>query len=399
MPYRFRLGLEVFFYPFSYHANLQRLGLVPARPLLPYWKSFIPFSLWSPLTPFSVHHGVSSSAMNAAKAIVTSPMVLVIAEHFYERWIYSAIFEAVETFIIRPDNADIESPDAVSKDRATSILGLQRRSPPLIRNVINKLLVLLGWCEPAILDETDSKPSLNSTLSAGQSIEVAGVQLTDLAPMNVPVSHTDRPAIDGVDDNTVTIPIEIIDELIRPTTPPTPTASDHNDNDPRIRITSREGIVEMEVRLPPRVISSHTEVLDAQPTSPNHNRRASHTTNRQAANRLHHRVTQLSTEPSQMICAIVKAQLVGLAVLPFKLVVLRLIASHYLAGQKHNGLASRFVEPFPKFSDLTFRSISTGISRIALCAALELAIDLSLWSAQYFAVTTVGKKLYGWGAL
>ncbi|KAL1611123.1 hypothetical protein SLS59_000763 [Nothophoma quercina] len=272
-------------------------------------------------------------------------MVLIIAEHFYERWIYSAIFEAVETFIIRPDHADIESPDAVSKDRATSILGLQRRSPPLIRNAINKMLVLLGWSDPATLNETAGKSSLDSEVNPGQSVDVAGAQLTDLAPLEIPVSRTERPATDGAHDS-VTVPIQIADDLIRPTTPPTPTASDHDDNDPRIRITSREGIVEME-----------------------------------------------------MIGAIVKAQLVGLAVLPFKLVVLRLVASHFLTSQEHIGSTPRFVEPFPNLSDLSIRSIGIGISRVALCAASELAIDLTLWSAQYLAVITVGKNLFGWGVL
>lgn len=357
----------------------------------------MPFSPWSPLTPFSVHHNASGSAASCLKAIFTSPMVMIVAEHLYERWVYSAIFEAVEAFIIRPDNADIESPDAVSKDRATSILGLQRRSPPLIRNGINKVLVLLGWAEPDELSEADRKPSLDSATSAGQSVEVAGNQLVDLAAVDVPISQTDRPAIDGADDNTVTIPVEVVDDLLRPATPPTPTTSDHDDNDPRIRITSREGIVEMEVRLPPRVISSHTEVLDGQPAVATHV--ASRRISRHAGARPHHRVTQLSTEPSQMIGAIVKAQLVGLTVLPFKLVVLRLVASHYLAGQQHNGLAPRFVEPFPSLSDLTLGSIATGISRVALCAACEFAIDLSLWSVQCLAVTSIGKNVFGWGAL
>lgn len=393
------MGLEVLFYPLSYHAHLQRLGLKPARPLLPHWKSFVPFSPWSSLIPLSVHHDASVSAASCLKAILTSPLVMIIAEHFYERWVYSAIFEAVEAFIIRPDNADIESPDAVSKDRATSILGLQRRSPPMVRTAIKKMLVFLGWCEPDELSETDRKPSLDSVTSAGQSVEVAGSQLLDLAPVDIPVSRTDRPATDGANDSTVTIPVEVVDDLLRPATPPTPTTSDHDDNDPRIRITSREGIVEMEVRLPPRIISSHTEILDGQPAAANHShvtpRRVSH----HAGTRPRHRVTQLSTEPSQMIGAIVKAQLIGLAVLPFKLVVLRLVANHYLASHQNDTLAPRFVEPIPSLSTLTAGSIATGISRVALCAGCELAIDLSLWSVQCLAVTSIGKSTFGWGAL
>lgn len=328
-------------------------------------------------------------------------MVVIIAEHFYERWIYSAIFEAVETSIIRPDNADIESPDAISKDRATSILGLQRSSPRLIRSTINRLLVILGWADSAILDEAERKPSPGSLTDAGLSVEVAGANISDLTPVDIPISRTDRPAADGTNDDTQAIasPIDTAEQSRRPTTFLTPPASDNGDNDPRIRITSREGIVEMEVRLPPRVISSHTEILDARPESSSRHRDASQRNGRHAIIRPHHRVTQLSTEPSQMIGAIVKAQLVGLAVLPFKLVVLRLVASHYLAGQDHSGSIPRFVEPFPSLSGMSLRSLGFGMSRVALCAALELAIDLGLWSAQYLAVVTAGKSLFGWGNL
>lgn len=326
-------------------------------------------------------------------------MVLIIAEHFYERWIYSAIFEAVETFIIRPDNADIESPDAASKDRATSILGLQRRSPPLVRNAIHKLLVLLGWSESATLSGTDQTPFSESTLNEERSIQVGGAQIESLMPISIPVSRSNRLDTDGVNEDGVTMPTEAVDDLIRPTTPPTPTVSDNDDNDPRIRITSREGIVEMEVRLPPRVISSHTEVMDTQPASSRHNHNFTRAAHSQTAPRPHHRVTQLSTEPSQMIGAIVKAQLVGLAVLPFKLVVLRLVASHYLASQAHEGVRPRFVESFPVLSDLSLQSVGTGVSRLALCGAFELVIDLSLWSVQYLAVSTVGTSFFGWGRL
>lgn len=391
-----RLALELFFYPFSYHAHLQRLGLIPARPLLPSWKSFLPFSSQSPLMPFSIYHNTSGTVVDVLRAALTSPVVMVIAEHFYTRWIYSAIFEAVESFIIRPDNADIESPDALSKDRATSILGLQRRSPPLVRSAINKLLVFLGWCEPDAVPGTSLAPSVANAI---QSVEVAGTQITDLAPIEIPVSRIERQTTDGANESTVTVPIDFLDDLMRPTTPPTPTTSDHDENDPRIRITSREGIVEMEVRLPPRVISSHSEILDVQPTSSSHHQHASRNTHHRASPPSHHRVTQLSTEPSQMIGAIVKSQLVGWAVLPFNLVLLRLVASHYLASQKNHGVALRFVEPFPNLNDISLRSIGIGMSRVALCSALELAIDLSLWSVQYLAVTTVGKTVFDWGAL
>jgi hypothetical protein len=139
--------------------------------------------------PFSIHHSTSGTAIDISRALFTSPVVILIAHHFYERWVYSAIFEAVESFIIRPDNADIESPDALSKDRATSILGLQRRSPPLVRSAINKLLMFLGWCEPDVVPGTSLAPSV---ANAEQDVEVAGTRITDLAPIEIPVSQTDH---------------------------------------------------------------------------------------------------------------------------------------------------------------------------------------------------------------
>ncbi|KAF2134237.1 hypothetical protein P153DRAFT_280785 [Dothidotthia symphoricarpi CBS 119687] len=371
--------LELLFYPFSYHACLQRLGIISALPLLPHWKSLIPFSNESPLLPLSLHYNASASAMDFLKAVLTSPAVLVCADHFYERWIHAAIYDAVEISVIRPDNADVESPETPRKDRTTAILGLRRQSPLFIRDAINRLLVAIGWGQSI---ETLQKPSVGE----GQTIDVGGTQITNMSRLELPVAHTEDQNIVEPRSDVVSIPIETIVELIRPTTPPTPAFEyDQDENDPRIRITSREGIVEMEVRLPPRVLSSHTEVVPAQSVG-----------SRVMGTNPHHRVTQLSTEPSQMIGAIVKSQIVGLAVLPLKLVVLRLIASHYYARR---GGPVRTVMPLSGFSDLSWRTVGTHASRIALCGALELSIDLTLWGLQYFAVTNVGKNFFGWGTL
>jgi hypothetical protein len=394
-----RLVLEVLCYPLSYHACLQRLGLIPAKPFFPHWRAFIPFSQSSPLLPFSVHYSASSSVANFFKATLTSPLILVCAEHFYERWIYALLFEAVETFVIRPDNADIESPDASNRDRATAILGIRRQSPPLIRNSINKLLCFLGWGKPLDAAKAERNGSVGQTSGNGDAVEVSSTRVTNLARLDIPLARAESHAASGGDgENVVTVPVEALDDFMRPTTPPTPTTSDHDDNDPRIRITSREGIVEMEVRLPPRILSTHTEVADE--GSRYHHGVAWQNHEGARGTRPFHRVTQLSTEPSQMIGAVVKAQLVGLAVVPFKLVVLRLVACHYLGGHTvAGGVRGRVVEGIWEIGGLSWQSVGTQVSRVALCGALELAIDLSMWSVQYWAVTRVGSSLFGWGRL
>ncbi|CAI9634890.1 unnamed protein product [Alternaria burnsii] len=400
-----RLGLEVLCYPFFYHAALQRLGLVPARPLLPTWTCLIPFSSSSPLLPFSVRYDASSSITECIGAVLTSPLVLLCAEHAIERWIYACVYEAVETAVIRPDKPDVPSRDVNGKDRALTVLGLRRESPTLIRNAIHSLLAMLGWALPSSSPNTQQKRTIELATTAasnnGQTIEVGGTQVINATPLHLPVLQSqDQPVTEPLDADVITIPIDAFQDLIRSTTPPgSPTESEQNENDPRIRITSREGIVEMEVRLPPRILSTHTRVTEASGSSRDDAAVEPRDRARSIDGHVYHRVSQLSCEPAQMISAMVRAQLVGLAMLPFRMVTLRMIASHHLASQGGYAGSHRIVNPLELHGDLSWRNIGTQLSRVALCGALELAIDLSLWGMQYQAITKFGQSVFGWGTL
>jgi hypothetical protein len=283
------------------------------------------------------------------------------------------------------------------------MLGMRRQSPPLLRNAVNKLLCFLGWGKPLAPPKAETSGSAGQTWGDGDGVGASSSRVTNLARLDVPLARADSSAVSGEDgENVVSIPIEALDDFMRPTTPPTPTTSDHDDNDPRIRITSREGIVEMEVRLPPRILSTHTQV--AGEGSRYHDGVAWQNDEGARAPRAFHRVTQLSTEPSQMIGAVVKAQLVGLAVLPFKLVVLRLVACHYHAGGQQRAAAGAggmrvALGMIGGIDEWSWQSVGLQVSRVALCSALELAIDLSMWSVQYWAVARVGSSLFGWGRL
>ena len=396
-----RLGLEVLLYPFFYHAALQRLGLVPARPLLPSWNSLTPFSGSSPLLPLSLHYNASASPTDCLKALLTSPVVLLCLVHSIERWVSAYVYDAIESSIIRPDNPDILSRDVNQKDRVLTDLGLRKQSPPLIRNAINRMLVLFGWAPRPDVQETDRKQAIEFAntldLSDGQTIEVGSTRVTNVSQLNIPVVQTEDQPVEGpLDSDVITIPIDAVEEMIRSTTPPTTPGLglDHDENDPRIRITSREGVVQMEVRLPPTILSSHTEVFDA--TS---DQVASRNGPRFSRDSPYHRVTQLSCEPAQMISAMVRAQLLGLAVLPIKMLTLRSIASHYLATQGRHAGPDRIVCPLPFFNTLSWQTIGIQLSRVALCGSLEVAIDLSLWGLQYVAITKFGESIFGWGTL
>lgn len=403
-----RLFLECLFYPFAYHSYLQRLGLVSAKPLLPPLRAFIPFSKWSPLLPFSLHYGASCSALDLFKAAMTSPFVFVCMEHFYERWVYAAVYEVIERSVVHPDNPDMLGREDGSKSRTTSILGLRRRSPSLIRGAVNKLLVTIGWGEPfSRLGETEREQATSAPrrpeIRGEHAIEVGGNQVTNLNRLELPLARQNTPpATEALEPESLLVPINTSTQSTPgPPTPQSPTASQtsEHDNDPRIRITSREGIVEMEVRLPPHVLSSHTEIAGSGPSTPDQRDATLPNPVRTPDTRMYHRVTTLSSEPAQMIGAICKAQIVTWMTLPLKLVTLRLVASHYLARRQGYIGPRRVLDPLPAMSDSNWPSIGVQMSRIALCGAFELAIDLTLWGCQYVVVTWMGTKSFGWGAL
>lgn len=409
------MALEVLLYPLIYHAALQRLGLLAAKPLLPSWRSFIPFSQSSSLLPLSIHYDHTASSLDCMKAILTCPAVFLIAEHMLERWVYACIHEVVESSIIRPDNADIERRDASKDQTSASILGLRQRSPPVIRKGINKLLTFIGWGWPLASGTTESEESagLEQTreFDEGQTFNVGDTRVTNITPLDLLVVRTEaepqneaqpepqnEAQIEMSLEEVIEVAIDAVEEPSRPTSPFTPTASiaDPEDNDPRIRITNREGIVEMEVRLPPRILSSHTEAADAldslQRDATLHREAAA------SARRSHHRVTRLSSEPAHLISAMVRAQIVNLSMLPIRIVALRLVASHFVAGQEGQNVL-RAIRPLPSLSGLSWRSVGQQVSRIALCSALELAIDVGLWGLQCITISKIGRRVFGWGTL
>jgi hypothetical protein len=412
-----RLLTEILFYPFAYHANLQRLGLISARPLFPYWRSFIPFSSWSPIRPLSLQHGVSrATVVDIFNATMTSPLVFVLAGHFVERWVYAVIFEAIETTVIHPNNPDLSSPDDGVKNKASVILGLRQKSPQFIRNTINDFLVAIGWGDPLQAGETEEHRRESGTSvehDVIESIEVGDNEITNITRLEIPVVDSTVP-LDTANANAnmaeapvpepEPVPVYRVPMADDGNVPVSPTASEPSQNadDPRIRITSRERIVEMEVRFP-HVVSTDTVIAGNGSSSS-----GGHVTSLDPAERIpqvYHRVTQLSTEPAQMIGAICKAQVVGWAVLPFKLVTFRLIASHYLSRFDSQSTGSidmplyRVLSPLAELRDLSWTSCGLMLSRLALCSALEVAIDLALWQIQWSTVTHIGKKSFGWGAL
>lgn len=356
-------------YPLAYYGNLQRLGLIPAWPFLPGWRAF-GFFYTSPQLPFL-------------------PIFFISVERVFERWLHAVVSKVVKTSIIRPDNPDVVRSNIDSEDQLQADLGSRRGTPSVVRSLITRLMTALGWTEIDVNKEADYERRREPQLQIDHPEQptVNGTAIENLRPVDIPV-------VQGHDDARSTA--EAVPE--RPTTPPSPTLLHVrlDDEDPRIRITNREGIVEMEVRLPPRVLSAHTNVL----SSPQERQvEPSRETGLAPNNRPYHRVSILSTGPSTWAGTITVVHFVTIATIPMRMIILRLIASHYLAGQGGRFNSQRLVGPLFSMKDLSWRSVGVQVSRIALCSGLQVAIDIALWGLQYVTTVKIGKGLFGWGTL
>ena len=404
----FRISLELLFYPFSYYLYLQRIGLAPARPIIPPLKSFVPLSGSSPLLPVSSHYSALASSADFFKALATSPFVWVCLGHFFERWVEAIIHAPIETTVIRPTNPDIISPDQGDKERAIAILGLRKKSPRFVRDGIVWLLEFMGWG-----DATQSKRLRSNSVGSrthdhqeSNGIEAGERHARNINSFDIPSVSRNALAVSETNvPGTITVPLSSLSEVLpdsQPASPilsPTTSQASHNDGDPRIRITTRGDLVEMEVRLPPHVLSTHTEVAASGPPTPVQRDIASPLPVRSSGMLPYHRVTQLSTEPSSMIATIVKAQVVSLVTLPLKTVVLRLVASHYLVGRQEHATSRSFYSAIALPREFDLSSFGALLSRLALCNMFELAIDLGLWGCQYLTVSYLGISTFGWGTL
>lgn len=349
-----------------------------------------------------------ASPTDLVKVVLTSPFVLVCVEHLFERWVYAIINAPIESTIIRPRNPDMISPEEGNKERTTAILGLRKNPPRFVRDTIVGFLRIIGWADAdsSLDSQSVTNASYTQNLHHSDTTDVDGRQISNLNILQPPVTLQHSLVGPGTEPTeTVTIPISSVSDVV-PSSPPqspplSPTASQtsYNDGDPRIRITTRGDLVEMEVRLPPHVLSSHTEIAGSGPSTPVPRDLASPTPIRSPGLLLYHRVTQLSSEPSSMLGSICKAQIVSLVSLPLKLITLRLVASHYLGTRQElagpRGVIGMFAWP----KELDWTSSGALVSRLALCGTLELAIDLAIWSCQYCAVSWLGTRVFDWGTL
>lgn len=358
--------VPVALYPVRYHISLQTMGLVPARPLLPSWRSFLPLSPWSPIRLPTLPSGLSLATLaDIARAAATSPLVIVGITFILEDWTRAVIDEAFETTIIRPSNPDLACPDDGWERHTAGV----PKSTSIIRNAINNVLTKFGWAEP--LEPRWGPEQLVESHVRPGSVEVNGHRVTNINRLDISVVHSGVQPVSGQND--------VSGEHL-PNNPSHPPPSSTATENGSIPLTSQDDITST---------SSSSNVASAYPVG--------------RVSRAYHRVTPLSTEPSRLLGSICARQLTDWVMLPLNIYTCRLIASHYFAGRRgqcpNSYLFYTVRNPLAELHDLDFRSVVSLLSRVGLCAAIKGAIDLGIWGCQWLVVTYIGKRYFGWGTL
>lgn len=129
-------------YPLHYYMALQQVGLLPLRPVLPPWKSFIPLSSLSPIQPLGLRSGLPGLALlGIVKGLMASPLPLYCLHKFISYHVKKRLDPIVFNNLISPRKA---------AGISFNVTG-SRHSPTLSRvsKVIVKVLSILGWAYPA----------------------------------------------------------------------------------------------------------------------------------------------------------------------------------------------------------------------------------------------------------
>jgi hypothetical protein len=294
-------------------------------------------------------------------------------------------------------------------------IGLARKSPLFIKSAMNVLMTSLSCGSPlqstteTFSREPEHSPAIHE-VGLVHSTETNHTEIGDITPLNLPRAHAEiQPPLE-TDDATVIIsphlPPQAHSEPLSPVSP-TGSVTDQDPNDPRVRNTSREDFIEMEVPLPSRASPSSTGAPRSSPSAHGPEGAAPSTSPPKLGKaRAPHRVTKLSSEPANMLGEALAEQIVSWATLPLKLIALRLVASHFYANHPYEvkvfemkPVRTGMLGPRGDLDGLSWRSIGVCLSRLALCGAMQLAIDLAIWGCQWTVITWTGKRFYSWGSL
>ncbi|CAF9915683.1 hypothetical protein IMSHALPRED_002673 [Imshaugia aleurites] len=387
--------------PFRIFSTLQHQGLLPAWPLFPHPKAFIPFSPWSPLRlPDLPARSDGASCLRFLASLAVSPVVLLCVRSWIRPLVEYKVQKYTRAALPAPDYPDIYSIQAAIEDE------IDRDQIPGLGNAIDT---------PELWESTSVTQELAKDLQyIGRNFQILHDTFWGLfsrpskKPSTSPVLEpltipTPTPALmdPPEDDASPTSPSydPSSSSASRPSTPR-----------PQIEIsgsTASNGVVHMSVAIPvPASSIPRRRRYSAHPRDP-------HAPSTPRLNNLYcsyHRITTLTAQAADSMAQHLSGYITDILLLPLEALYVRSVALSFLSSPAATGggkmVAERWkgeVYPLGCWFGMgprgDWRGVGDYVGKMVLVQGLEMGFGFAVWQASVGLSWWVGRKWFEWGRL
>lgn len=383
--------------PFKIFSTLQQLGLLPAWPLLPHPKAFIPFSPSSPLQiPTLPDRLDGASCLRFLASLAVNPVVLLCVRLWMGPLVEHKVRKYTRAALPAPDFPDAYSIQAAIEDE------IDRDSIPGLGNAVDT---------PELWESRSVTEELAKDLQyIGRNFQILYDKFRDMFPKTSRESRT-SPATEP--QPTPTPRPALIDTLEDDTSPPSPSydpssssASRPSTPRPQIEITgstTSSGTVHMSVAIPVP-ISSHPRRRPPRDQSP------PSTPGPNNVRYPYYRITTLTAQPADSMAQQLSGYITDILLFPLEALYVRSVARSFLSSPAASvgakAAAERWkgeVYPLGGWFGMGLRGGWRGVAdyagKMVLVQGLEVAIGLAVWQASVGLSWWVGRRWFEWGRL
>lgn len=391
--------------PLKIFSTLQYQGLIPAWPLFPHPKAFIPFSPLSPLgLPKLPDRLNGASCLRFLVSLSVSPVVLLCVGSWIRPLVEHKVQRYVRAALPAPDFPDIYSLQAADEDE------IDRDNIPGLGNAVDTPEL---W-ESACITEEISK----DLQSIGRNFQILRDRFWGL------FSRTSRkpstsPALEPISLPTSMPPLaDLLEDAALPSSPsydpsssnPSPPSTPH----PQFEITgstTANGIVHMNVAIPVPISSlSRRRRYNNDPRNP-------FPRFGPGPNNTHHpyyRITTLTAQAADSMTQHLSGYITDILLFPFEALYVRSVALSFLSSLSSPGAnvrtkmaAERWkgqVYPVGRWFGMGLRAagwrgVGDYVGKMVLVQGLGTGIGFAVWQVGVGVSWWVGRKWFEWGRL
>ena len=387
--------------PFKIFSTLQHQGLIPAWPLFPHPKAFVPFSSSSSLRlPNLPDRGDGASCLQFLASLAVSPLVLLCVLSWMRPQVERKVNKYTRAALPAPDSPDIYSIQAAIEDE------IDRNN---IRGLGNAVDTPELWESRSVTEEL-----AKDLQYIGRSFQIFYDQIRVLFPRKSRQSSTPltmEPLSTPISTPGLIDPFEEDASSPSPSNDPSSSsASRPSTPRPQIEITgstTSSGTVHMSVAIPVPI-----EPLSRRPRY-NGNTRDPPSPSAPGPNKVYspyYRITTLTAQAAESMSQHLSGYITEILLLPLEALYMRSVALSFLSSPSTN-LGARMaaerwkgeVYPLGGWFGMGlrggWRGVGDYVGKMVLVEGLEMGIGFAVWQACMGLSWWVGRRWFEWGRL